>query len=69
MSFQLSLMMGLAFGVLAALLAFVITFEAYRRQQFLVGRIWLESLVMAGLAFAVFLFSTLVLGYVLRGSF
>ena len=69
MSFHLSLMMGLAFGVLAAMLAFVITYEAYRRQQLPVGRIWRESLVMAGLAFAVFVFSTLVLGYVLRGSF
>jgi hypothetical protein len=68
MSLQLSLLMGLAFGGLAALLAFVISYEGYRRQQLSVGRIWRESLVMAGLAFVVFLASTLVIGYVLRAS-
>lgn len=69
MSVKLSFLMDLVFGVLAALLAFVITFEAYRRQQMPVGRSWRESLVMAGMAFVVFLASTLALGYVLRGFF
>ncbi|HEY8904778.1 MAG TPA: hypothetical protein VIM63_01950 [Rhodoferax sp.] len=68
MRFQLSLMMGLAFGGLAAMFAFVITFGAYLRQQLPVGRIWRESLVMAGMAFVIFLVSTLALGYVLRRS-
>ncbi|MDR3368868.1 hypothetical protein [Rhodoferax sp.] len=62
MSFQLSLMMGLAFGVLAALLAFVNIYEAYRRQQLPVARIWRESLRLALLAFAVFMASSVILG-------
>jgi hypothetical protein len=54
MSFQLSLALGLGFGFLAAMMAFVIVFEAYRRQQFQAGRIWRESLIAATFAFAFF---------------
>lgn len=66
MNFQLSWMMGLGFGVMAALMAFVISFEAYRRQQFAPARIWRESLNTAAFAFAVFLVTAIALGYLLQ---
>lgn len=66
MSFQMSLMLGLGFGMFAAMLAFVIAYEAYRRQNFPAARTWQESLTAATYAFAVFLFSSLALGYLLR---
>lgn len=66
MSLKLSMVLGLGFGVLAALLAFVISFEAYRRQQLPTALIWRESLTAAVFAFAFFLVSSIVLGYVLR---
>jgi hypothetical protein len=66
MSFQLSWLLGLSFGLLAALLAFVISFEAYRRQQFASARIWRESLTAAAFAFAVFLVASITLGYLLK---
>jgi hypothetical protein len=66
MSFQLSLVLGFGFGLFAAMLAFVIVYEAYRRQQFPARRIWRESLTAATFAFAVFLASSLALGYLLR---
>lgn len=66
MNFQLSLSVGLGVGLLAAMLAFVIVYEAYLRQQLPPGRIWRESLVAATFAFAVFLLSSLALGYLLR---
>jgi hypothetical protein len=68
MSLQLSLVLGLGFGAFAAMLAFVIVYEAYRRQQFATRRIWRESLTAAFFAFGIFFVSALVLGYVLHRS-
>lgn len=68
MSFKLSVALGLGFGAFAAMLAFVIFFETYRRQQFSAGRIWRESLTAAAFAFAVFFLSALALGYALGRS-
>jgi TRAP-type C4-dicarboxylate transport system permease small subunit len=66
MTFQVSLFLGLVFGLLAAILAFVIVYEAGLRQQFSSSRIWHESVVAAAFAFTVFLLSTIALGYALR---
>lgn len=66
MSFQMSLMLGLGFGIFAAMLAFAIAYEAYRRQNFPAARTWRESLTAATFAYAVFLSSSLALGYLLR---
>ncbi len=66
MSLKLSMALGLGFGVLAALLAFIISFEAYRRQQLPTALIWRESLSAAAFAFAVFLVASIALGYGLR---
>jgi uncharacterized BrkB/YihY/UPF0761 family membrane protein len=66
LSFQFSLVLGLGFGILAAMVALVIFFEAYRRQQFDRGRIWRESLTAAVFAFAVFLVASIALGYLLK---
>lgn len=66
MSLQLSAVLGMGSGVLAALLAFVITFEAHSRQQRASAFIWRESLWAAAFAFAIFLLSSIALGYVLR---
>lgn len=66
MSLQLSAVLGLGFGVLAALLAFFITFDAYSRQNRASALIWRESLWAAAFAFAIFLLCSIALGYVLR---
>ncbi len=66
MSLQLSVVLGMGFGTLAALLAFVITFDAYSRQKRASAFIWRESLLAAIFAFAIFLLSSIALGYVLR---
>ena len=66
MSLELSMALGMGFGVLAALLAFVITVEACRRQQLPTALIWRESLTAAAFAFAVFLVASIALGYGLR---
>ena len=67
MSFQISLALGLGFGLLAAMLAFVICFEAYRRQQFAPALIWRDSLTAAAFTIAVFLAASIALGYLLKG--
>ena len=66
MSLQLSAVLGMGFGTLAALLAFVIKFYAYSRQKLASAFIWRESLWAAAFAFAIFLLSSIALGYVLR---
>lgn len=66
MTFQLSLVLGVDIGTLAAMLAFVIVYETYRRQQFAVWRVWRESLTAAAFAFAVFFITSIALGYALR---
>lgn len=66
MSLQLSAALGMGFGTLVALLAFVITFDAYSRQQQASAFIWRESLWAAAFAFAIFLLSSIALRYVLR---
>lgn len=66
MSLQLSAALGIGFGVLAALLAFVITYEAYSRQHRAPAFIWREALLAAAFAFAIFSLLAIVLGYVLR---
>lgn len=66
MTLSLSLMLGLGFGILAALSAFVISFDGYRRQQLESATVWRESLRRAAFAFAVFFVSSVVLGYALR---
>lgn len=66
MSLQLSAVLGMGFGTLAALLAFAITFDAYSRQKRASAFVWRESLLAAAFAFAIFLLSSIALGYVLR---
>ena len=66
MSLQLSAVLGLGFGILAALLAFVITFDAYSRKRLAPGFVWRESLWAATFAFAIFFLASIALGYVLR---
>ena len=66
MSLKLSAVLGLGFGILAALLAFVITFDAYSQKRLASASVWRESLWSAAFAFAIFFLSSIALGYVLR---
>lgn len=66
MTIELSLVLGLGFGALAAMAAFAIDFESYLRQQFPAARIWRESLLTAGFAFLVFFTLAMAVGYALR---
>lgn len=65
MSLELSLWLGMAFGALAAAMAFLIDLEAYRRHQLPAQRQWREALTAAAFAFAVFLAFALATGYAL----
>lgn len=66
MSLQLSLVLGLIFGTIAAVLAFLIVYEAYRRHRLPARRLWRESLEAAVFAFVVFVILFVVTGYALR---
>ena len=62
MSFELSLMFGVVFGVLAGAMAFLITFDAYRKRRMERRRLWEESLKAAAFAFVVFLLVSVAAG-------
>ncbi|OQX14113.1 MAG: hypothetical protein BWK73_10195 [Thiothrix lacustris] len=67
--FELSLVLGIGFGILAAVMAFVIVYEAYKRHRFSGYRLWRESLLAAAFAFIVFLALSIAAGYALRWVF
>ena len=54
---------GIVFGLLAAVMAFLIIFEEYRKHKLGRGRLWREALSGGALAFAVFVVIALVAGY------
>lgn len=66
MSIELSLLIGVTFGILAAAMAFVIVFDAYRKQRFQGWRLWKEGLLAGALAFVVFMLLALAFGAWLR---
>jgi integral membrane sensor domain MASE1 len=68
MSFELSLIVGSAFGVLAGAMAFLITFDEYRKHQMARRRLWEESLKAGAFSFVVFLLLSVAAGAWLKGS-
>lgn len=63
--FSLSMLISVAFGFLAALMAFMITYIEYEKHKFSRIRLWKECLKTAAFTFLVFLCLSLVAFYVL----
>jgi hypothetical protein len=61
------LIIGGAFGFLAACIAFLITYIEYRRHKYEGWRLWREGLSVAFFTFIFFFGISLVIGYVLGG--
>lgn len=66
MTLQLSLILGIAFGLLAGLMAFLITFDEYRKHQMAGWRLWKAALSAGAFAFGVFMLLSLVAGALLK---
>ncbi len=62
MSSQLSLILGVVFGLLAGSMAFLITFDEYRKHQMVGWRLWKSALTAGAFAFGVFMLLSLVAG-------
>lgn len=60
--------LGVMFGGLAAVMAFLITFSEYRKHRLGQARVWREALLAAALAFAIFAAAPLALGLFVKGS-
>ncbi len=61
----ISVVIGFGCGLIAALMAFVITRNEYQKHQFEGRRLLVVSLQAAGTTFLVFLVSAIVIGYLL----
>jgi hypothetical protein len=59
------LIVGVAFGFLAALIAFFITYLEYRRHKFEGWRLWREALTVAIFTFMIFVGLAFLIGNVL----
>jgi H+/Cl- antiporter ClcA len=57
-----SIVIGIVFGFLAALMAFVITWHEYEKHKFTGKRIFKEAFQSAIFTFVVFLFLSLLIG-------
>jgi len=60
-----SIVIGIIFGFLAALMAFVITWHEYERHKFTGMRLFRESFQSAIFTFVVFLLLSLLVGFLL----
>jgi hypothetical protein len=63
MSFEASGLMGIVFGSVAALMAFLIVYEEYQKHKLGTRRLWKESLSGALAAFLFFLILSIFAGY------
>jgi hypothetical protein len=61
-------LLGVMFGGLAAVMAFIITFSEYQKHRLGQARVWREALLAAALAFAIFAAAPLALGFFIKGS-
>ena len=64
--FAISLVIGAVFGLLAALMAFIITWREYERHQFAGTRLYKEASQSAIFTFVVFLVLSLLVGFLLK---
>lgn len=63
MSLKASALMGVMFGLLAALMAFLVVYDEYQKHQLGTWRLWKESLSVGLTAFLLFLILSIVAGY------
>jgi len=62
---RFSVVIGVIFGFLAALMAFVITWHEYEKHKFTGRRVFKEAFQSGIFAFAIFLLLSLLLGFLL----
>ena len=65
MLLALFVIVGVVFGFLGALIAFLITYEQYRKHRCVGWPLWREPLVRGLFAFAFFFLLAVLLGYTL----
>jgi len=61
-----SIVIGIVFGFIAALMAFVITWHEYEKHKFTGKRLLKEAFQSAIFTFAVFLILSFIIGFVLK---
>lgn len=66
MTLQLSLILGVAFGLLAGAMSFLITFDEYRKHLMAGWHLWKGALWAGAFAFMVFMLLSLAAGYWLK---
>jgi hypothetical protein len=65
MLYSFFLLVGISFGSLAALIAFLITYQEYRKHQFKGWRLWREALTVGVFTLVFFIGLSFFIGYVL----
>ena len=65
----ISIVLGIIFGFIAALMAFVITWHEYEKHKFAGKRLFMQAFQAAIFTFAVFLFLSLLIGFLLEHFF
>ncbi len=68
MSDTIMLVLGTIFGIIASAMAYLITYEEYRKHQFPKQRLIKTSLQSALFTFLFFLILSLILGYVFSNN-
>jgi hypothetical protein len=63
MALELSFVVGMIFGLLGAIMAFLIFYDEYRKHMLGRARLWKEALSGAAVTFCVFLLLSAILGY------
>jgi H+/Cl- antiporter ClcA len=63
--FSISIFLGFVFGLIAALIAFVVTWNELEKHQFERKRLWRESFQAAFFTFLFFLILSLLLGFLI----
>jgi len=66
MTFELALILGAVFGLLAGAMAFLITFHEYRKHQMSGWHLWKGALTAGAFAFGVFMLLLLAAGVWLK---
>lgn len=64
-----SIVMGVIFGFLAALAAFVITWQEYERHKFTGKRLFIQAFKTAIFAFLIFLILSVIIGFLIMRFF
>jgi len=62
MPLELSLLIGVIFGVIASLMAFLIIYNEYQKHRLDRWRLWKEALAAAAVAFCVFFILAVLVG-------